>query len=68
MSSVEIRINCDEPEIFDAALSPDNTRDMETYVDDGLVTRIERDELGSLNSTADDYLKNLKIAHEIYNS
>jgi hypothetical protein len=48
------------------ALSPDNTASMETAVDGRrLVTAIERDSTGGLQSTIDDYVVNLQVAVQL---
>lgn len=49
-----------------AALRPDNTPEMTTRVDDGVVeTTIERETTGGLRSTVDDYVVNLSVAARI---
>lgn len=49
-----------------AALSPDNTAEMETTVTgQQVVTTITRDATGSLQSTADDYVVNLQLAAQL---
>lgn len=46
-----------------AAISPDNTEEMRTHVEDGtVVTTIERETTAGLRSTADDYVVNLAVA------
>jgi len=46
-----------------AALRPDNTPSMSTDVTDDVVrTTIERDTVGGLQSTVDDYVVNLTVA------
>ncbi|WP_136715720.1 KEOPS complex subunit Pcc1 [Halorientalis salina] len=49
-----------------AALTPDNTAEMETTVDGETVrTDIERETTGGLHATVDDYVVNLSIADEL---
>jgi len=51
-----------------AALRPDNTAEMTTRVeDDAIVTTIERETSGGLQSTADDYVVNLQVAAQLTN-
>ncbi|XGI83875.1 KEOPS complex subunit Pcc1 [Halorutilales archaeon Cl-col2-1] len=65
-SKVEFETHHDSPEKVALSVSPDNTDEMETEVNGSkIVTRIERDSLGSLLSTADDYITNLEVAAEI---
>ncbi|WP_458204698.1 KEOPS complex subunit Pcc1 [Haladaptatus sp. NG-SE-30] len=46
-----------------ASLVPDNTPEIETSVEDGtVVTHIERETTGGLQSTIDDYVVNLSVA------
>lgn len=48
------------------ALGPDNTAEMETTVDGRrIVTTIERDSTGGLQSTIDDYVVNLQVAVQL---
>jgi hypothetical protein len=62
-----IRTRHDRPDVIAAALSPDNTDEMSTRVEDGdaVVTTIERDTAGGLRTTADDYVANLTVAQRI---
>jgi hypothetical protein len=64
-----IRIDPNDAEraaLLAAALEPDNTQSMETHVTAGaLETRIERDSVGGLRTTIDDYLCNLGVAREV---
>ena len=63
MRRAEIRTAVARPEAVAAALSPDNTPEMRTRVEDGaVVTTIERETTGGLQSTVDDYLVNLDVA------
>ncbi|WP_101296482.1 KEOPS complex subunit Pcc1 [Halegenticoccus soli] len=49
-----------------AAVSPDNTDSMRTTVDgDAVVTEIERETTGGLQSTVDDYVVNLTVAETV---
>lgn len=49
-----------------AALAPDNTDEMETRVDGArVVTDIERETTGGLQSTMDDYVVNVRIADRL---
>ncbi|WP_135304506.1 KEOPS complex subunit Pcc1 [Haloarcula amylovorans] len=49
-----------------AAVSPDNTDEMTTRVeDDAVVTTVERDSTGGLQSTVDDYVVNLRVAAQL---
>ncbi|WP_336036872.1 KEOPS complex subunit Pcc1 [Halobacterium yunchengense] len=61
-----VRTAVDDPERVAAAVRPDNTPEMETRTDgDAVVTRIERDDTGGLQSTVDDYVVNLTVAVEV---
>lgn len=69
-----IRTTHDDPELIARAISPDNTAEMETTVDDeraapssngAVVTRIERETTSGLQSTVDDYVVNLAVAIEV---
>lgn len=49
-----------------AALSPDNTASIETQADGRtVVTRIDRETTGGLQSTLDDYVVNLQVAAQL---
>ncbi|MBX0294699.1 KEOPS complex subunit Pcc1 [Haloarcula nitratireducens] len=49
-----------------AAVSPDNTDEMTTRVeDDAVVTAVERDSTGGLQSTVDDYVVNIRVAAQL---
>ncbi|MFB6284303.1 MAG: KEOPS complex subunit Pcc1 [Halobacteria archaeon] len=64
---MEIEFRHGNPDEVARCLEPDNTEEMETYVEgERVVTRIEREEIGSLRSTADDYVKNLVLAIEMF--
>ncbi|MWV39506.1 KEOPS complex subunit Pcc1 [Natrialba sp. INN-245] len=65
-----IRTRHDEPELLARTLRPDNTDEMETSVDRtgdaaAVVTRIERETIGGLHSTVDDYVVNLEVAMDV---
>ena len=48
------------------AVAPDNTAEMETEVDDAtVVTTIERETTGGLQSSVDDYVVNLTVAAQL---
>jgi tRNA threonylcarbamoyladenosine modification (KEOPS) complex Pcc1 subunit len=66
MTVIELETEHDEPRDIAAAVSPDNTEEMETRVEDGkIVTRIEREDVESAGATADDYMRNLIVADEL---
>ncbi len=66
MNRARFRTRHDDPEAVARALTPDNTEEMETAVDDEiLVTTIERPTTGGLRTTADDYLTNLQVATQL---
>lgn len=49
-----------------AALAPDNTAAIQSELDGSrLVTTIERDNTGGLQSTVDDYVVNLQVAAQL---
>jgi hypothetical protein len=61
-----LRTTHDDPDIVAAALRPDNTDSMQTTVEgDELVTTIERDSTGGLQSTVDDYVVNVTVAQTV---
>jgi hypothetical protein len=61
-----VRTSHDHADVVARAVTPDNTDEMETVVENGrLVTRIERDTTGGLQSTVDDYLVNLDVAARV---
>lgn len=52
-----------DAELVAGAVAPDNTPEIRTRVRGGeVVTVIERGDVGSLQATADDYLRNLDVA------
>lgn len=62
-ASVTLRTPVSDPGAVAASLRPDNTSEMATCVEDGVVvTRIERATASGLQSTVDDYLVNLQVA------
>lgn len=66
MSRARFRTRHDDPEAVARALVPDNTDEMETAVESGVVvTTIERPTTGGLRTTADDYLTNLQVATQL---
>lgn len=63
MTVIELGTEHDNPEAVAAAVSPDNTEEMETSVEEGkVVTRIEREDTESAGATADDYMRNVVVA------
>ncbi|ELZ82918.1 hypothetical protein KU306_10445 [Haloferax larsenii] len=61
-----LRTSHDDPAVIAAALDPDNTDSMHTTVEgDELVTTIERDSTGGLQSTVDDYVVNVTVAETV---
>lgn len=62
-ASVTLRTQVADADVVAAALQPDNTNEMTTHAEDGVVvTRIERESASGLQSTVDDYLVNLQVA------
>ncbi|GAA0198367.1 KEOPS complex subunit Pcc1 [Haladaptatus pallidirubidus] len=63
MRRATIRTQLDDAAVLAASLEPDNTPEIETSVEDGqIVTHIERETTGGLQSTVDDYVVNLSVA------
>ncbi|WP_435154106.1 KEOPS complex subunit Pcc1 [Haladaptatus sp. DFWS20] len=63
MRRATIRTELEAADRIAASLEPDNTPEIETSVDDGtIVTHIERETTGGLQSTVDDYVINLSVA------
>ena len=61
-----VRTDVADPEVVARSVRPDNTTEMETRVEDGVVvTRIERDDTAGLSSTLDDYVVNVTVATEV---
>lgn len=66
MRRATIRTSHDDPALVAAAITPDNTDEMETRVEgDSVVTMIERTTTGGLASTMDDYVVNLSVADRV---
>ena len=66
MTEIRLETEHDDAEAVARAVSPDNTDEMETRVEDGkVVTRIERENVESAGATADDYMRNLIVADEL---
>jgi hypothetical protein len=64
--TVRIETPHPRPDALAAALRPDNTDDVRSWVDDGvLMTEIARDSTGSLAQTADDYVRNLRVGAQL---
>jgi len=63
MNRAVVRTVLPDAERVAAAVSPDNTPELATRVEDGaVVTTIERETTGGLRATLDDYLVNLAVA------
>lgn len=63
MRRATIKTRHDDATIVAAALVPDNTPEMQTRVSgNDVVTTIERETTGGLQSTVDDYVVNLSVA------
>ncbi|WP_132057578.1 KEOPS complex subunit Pcc1 [Halorussus amylolyticus] len=61
-----IRTELDDAETLAAAVRPDNTPEIDTRVEDGaIVTTVERETTGGLQSTVDDYVVNLSVAQKV---
>ncbi len=66
MKRIEIRTTHDDPDLVARSVSPDNTPEMTTRIDDGrVVTTIDRESTGGLRTTADDYVVNLTVATRV---
>jgi tRNA threonylcarbamoyladenosine modification (KEOPS) complex Pcc1 subunit len=66
MREATVRTDVADPALVANSVRPDNTEEMETWVEDGdVVTRIERDDTSGLRSTVDDYVVNLTVATEV---
>jgi len=66
MRRATIRTDLADADAIAAALSPDNTSEMSTHVEDGaVVTTVERETTGGLQSTIDDYVVNLSVAEQV---
>ena len=63
MKRARIQTKHNDPECIVAAISPDNTAEMEMAAgDESVTTRIERKTTGGLRSNLDDYLVNVIVA------
>ena len=63
MRRAEIRTELDHADVVAAAVTPDDTDQMDTRVEGGaIVTTIERGTTGGLRSTVDDYVVNVDVA------
>ncbi|WP_135535505.1 KEOPS complex subunit Pcc1 [Halostella pelagica] len=81
MKRAEIRTELDQAALVAAAVAPDNTSEMTTTVErssdsnqsetddsgerETVVTRIERETTGGLQSTVDDYVVNVDVATKV---
>jgi hypothetical protein len=66
MRRATIRTELADADAVAAALTPDNTPEMSTRVeDDTVVTTVERETTGGLQSTVDDYVVNLSVAKQV---
>lgn len=65
MNETTIRTTHDDPSTIAAAVTPDNTPQVRTSVDDEqVVTTIQRETLGGLRATVTDYLRAIRVADE----
>ncbi|EFW91663.1 hypothetical protein ZOD2009_12452 [Haladaptatus paucihalophilus DX253] len=66
MRRATIRTELEDAERIAAAVVPDNTPEIDTSVEDGtIVTHIERETTGGLQTTIDDYVVNLSVATQV---
>ncbi|ODR82110.1 KEOPS complex Pcc1-like subunit [Haladaptatus sp. W1] len=66
MRRATIRTEVEDAERIAAAVVPDNTPEIETRVEDGaILTTIERETSGGLQTTIDDYVVNLSVATQV---
>jgi len=66
MKRARVETTHDDATTVAAALRPDNTPSMSTdVVDDVVHTTVERETVGSLQSTVDDYVVNLTVAETV---
>ena len=64
--SATIRTELDDAAVLAASVRPDNTPEIETRADDGVVeTSVERGTTGGLRTTVDDYVVNLAVAQDV---
>lgn len=69
MKRARIQTRSEHAAAIAAAIRPDNTTDMSTRVEaDEITTIIERDTLGGLQATVDDYVVNVDVATRIINN
>ena len=65
-AKITIASGKDKIDTIASSLSPDNMPNMEVeIIDDGVVTYITTEKLGSLIATLDDYLMNVKVASDV---
>ena len=66
MKRAHVRTRSVAPELVAAALAPDNTPEMSTDIDgDVVTTSLERETVGGLRATLDDYAVNLSVAERV---
>lgn len=66
MKHAHVRTRSVAPERVAAALAPDNTPEMSTDIDgDVVTTSLERETVGGLRATLDDYAVNLSVAERV---
>ncbi|MFD1645107.1 KEOPS complex subunit Pcc1 [Haloarchaeobius litoreus] len=66
MRRATVRTEHERPQLIAAALRPDNTDEMQSEVEgDTVVTHIERETTGGLQSTVDDYVVNVDVADRV---
>ncbi|USZ75536.1 KEOPS complex Pcc1-like subunit [Halorussus vallis] len=69
--SARIRTELDRADVVAAAVRPDNTPEIDTRVEagesspDAVVTTVERETTGGLQTTVDDYVVNLTVARKV---
>ena len=69
MTRVEVETEHEDAQKIALSVVPDNTDEMETRIEEGrIITRIEREDVESAGATADDYLRNLVIADELFDA
>jgi tRNA threonylcarbamoyladenosine modification (KEOPS) complex Pcc1 subunit len=69
MTRVEVETEHEDAQKIALSVAPDNTDEMETRVKEGrIITRIEREDVESAGATADDYLRNLIVADELFDA
>jgi hypothetical protein len=66
MRRATVRTEHADPQLIAGALRPDNTDEMQTVVEGAtVVTHIERETTGGLQSTVDDYVVNVDVAERV---